>query len=101
MREERSTEAEGHRRRGQTLAEFAISLPLLLILVFGIVEFGRMFQSWVTIQNAARAAARYAVTGRYNEERYDIDTLLPCTVDLDDEQFEYVAMELNSQRSPW
>jgi hypothetical protein len=84
MREERSTESEGHRRRGQTLAEFAISLPLLLILVFGIVEFGRMFQSWVTIQNAARAAARYAVTGRYNEERYDIDTLLPCTVDLDE-----------------
>jgi len=84
MREERSPEAEGQRRRGQTLAEFAISLPLLLILVFGIVEFGRMFQSWVTIQNAARAAARYAVTGRYNEERYDIDTLLPCTVDLDE-----------------
>ncbi|QPC80624.1 pilus assembly protein [Phototrophicus methaneseepsis] len=69
-------------RRGQTLAEFGISLPLLLILLFSIVEFGRLFQSWVTIQNAARAASRYAVTGRYNEERYDIELILPCTTDL-------------------
>ncbi|MCA9881340.1 MAG: pilus assembly protein [Anaerolineae bacterium] len=84
MREERSPDEVSRRRRGQTLAEFSISLPLLLILVFGIVEFGRMFQSWVTIQNSARAAARYAVTGRYNEDRYDIDTLLPCTVALDE-----------------
>ena len=51
------------RRRGQTLAEFAISLPILLLLLFGILEFGRLFQSWVTIQNAARTAARYAITG--------------------------------------
>lgn len=65
-------------RRGQTLAEFAISLPLLLILLFGVIEFGRMFQAWVTIQNAARAAARYTITGAYNEARYPIDTLLPC-----------------------
>src|SRR5690349_19355935 len=66
------------RRRGQTLAEFAISLPILLILLFGILEFGRLFQSWVTLQNAARQAARYAITGLYNEQRYDIDLLVPC-----------------------
>lgn len=68
------------RRKGQTLAEFAISLPLLLVLLFGIIEFGRMFQAWVTIQNAARTAARYTITGLYNEARYDLDTLLPCTI---------------------
>ncbi len=66
-------------RRGQTLAEFAISLPILLLLLFGILEFGRLFQSWVTIQNAARAAARYAVTGAFNETKYNIEELLPCT----------------------
>ncbi len=64
-------------RRGQTLAEFAISLPLLLILLFGIIEFGRMFQSWVTIQNAARAAARYTITGQHDEARYSLDSI-PC-----------------------
>lgn len=64
-------------KRGQTLAEFAISLPLLLILLFGIIEFGRMFQSWVTIQNAARAAARYTITGQYDETRYSLASI-PC-----------------------
>ncbi len=54
------------RRTGQTLAEFAITLPILLILLFGIIEFGRIFQAWVTLQNAARAAARYASTGVYD-----------------------------------
>jgi Flp pilus assembly protein TadG len=66
------------RQHGQTLAEFAISLPLVLILLFGILEFGRMFQSWVTLQNAARSAVRYAVTGQYNQEKYDLEFLVPC-----------------------
>jgi hypothetical protein len=54
-------------RRGQTLVEFALTLPILLLLLFGVIEFGRIFQAWVTLQNAARAAARYAVTGRYDQ----------------------------------
>lgn len=66
------------KQHGQTLAEFAISLPLVLLLLFGILEFGRMFQSWVTLQNAARSAVRYAITGQYNEERYDLEFLVPC-----------------------
>lgn len=66
------------KQHGQTLAEFAISAPLVLLLLFGILEFGRMFQSWVTLQNAARAAVRYAVTGQYNEEKYDLEFLVPC-----------------------
>jgi hypothetical protein len=67
------------RNQGQTLAEFALTLPILLLLLFGIIEFGRLFQSWVTIQNAVRAAARYVVTGRYDEIRYpSLDVVIPC-----------------------
>jgi hypothetical protein len=61
-------------RRGQTLVEFALTLPILLLLLFGIIEFGRIFQAWVTIQNAAREAARFAITGRYDENMFlDMD----------------------------
>jgi len=83
-------------RRGQTLVEFALTLPILLILLFGVIEFGRIFQAWVTLQNAARAAVRLATTGNYDEERYqldlkvydatnvaylgDIDSIVPCPV---------------------
>ncbi len=52
------------RHRGQALAEFALTLPILLLLLFGIIEFARIFQAWVTLQNAARTAARYATTGQ-------------------------------------
>lgn len=39
-------------------------LPLFVILFFGFIDVARLFQSWVTIQHAAREAARYGVTGR-------------------------------------
>ncbi|MFP4323854.1 MAG: TadE/TadG family type IV pilus assembly protein, partial [Anaerolineales bacterium] len=55
-------------RRGQTLVEFALTLPILLILVFGIIEFARIFQSWVTLQNSARVAVRAGITGDWEPE---------------------------------
>jgi Flp pilus assembly protein TadG len=64
-------------RRGQTLVEFALTLPILLMLLFGIIEFGRIFQAWVTIQNAARTAVRYAVTGQYDDKEFTINNAWP------------------------
>jgi len=58
------------RHKGQTLAEFAITLPILLMLTFGVIEFGRIFQAWVTLQNSARAAVRFASTGQYYEDQF-------------------------------
>jgi Flp pilus assembly protein TadG len=58
------TPATGRRaERGQTLAEFAIVLPMFLLLIFGVVECGRLFNAYITVQHSAREAARYAVTG--------------------------------------
>ena len=39
---------------GQSMVEFAIALPILLLLVFGIIEFGRILQAWLAIENGAR-----------------------------------------------
>ncbi|PJF40466.1 MAG: hypothetical protein D6737_02345 [Chloroflexi bacterium] len=61
------------KRQGQTLAEFALTLPILLIMLFGIIEFGRIFQAWVTLQNSARSAARLASTRQYNNDLYPLD----------------------------
>ncbi len=49
---------------GQTLVEFALILPVLTVLIFGIVDVARLYNAWVTMQGAAREAARYGVTGR-------------------------------------
>jgi Flp pilus assembly protein TadG len=49
--------------RGTALVEFALVLPLLLVLVMGIIDFGRAFQTVVTLTNAAREGARLGATG--------------------------------------
>lgn len=46
--------------RGQALVEFAIILPLLLVLLVMAIDFGRVFFGWVSINNAARVGAAYA-----------------------------------------
>ena len=44
--------------RGAELIEFGLTLPLLLLLVLGIIEFGFMFQEYEVVTNAAREGAR-------------------------------------------
>jgi Flp pilus assembly protein TadG len=44
-------------RRGQTLVEFALVLPMLLVLLLGIVDFGRVFASGITVEALARNSA--------------------------------------------
>jgi Flp pilus assembly protein TadG len=49
-----------HRERGQSLLEFALVVPIFLILIMGIIDFSLGLKSWITITNASREAARYA-----------------------------------------
>jgi Flp pilus assembly protein TadG len=53
--------------RGAELIEFAIVTPLLLLLVFGIANFGLMFQRYEVLTNAAREGARVAALPQYLE----------------------------------
>src|SRR5205807_9234937 len=45
--------------RGQSLVEFALLLPVLMIILLGVVEFGWAMRAYVLEQNAAREGARY------------------------------------------
>jgi Flp pilus assembly protein TadG len=45
-------------RRGQSLVEFALVLPLLVMVVFGVLELGRVFFAYIAITNASREGAR-------------------------------------------
>jgi len=44
--------------KGQSLAEFVLVLPIFLILVFAIIDFGLGFHAWLTVTNSAREGAR-------------------------------------------
>lgn len=53
--------------RGQAITEFMIACPILLFILFGIIEFARLTFAWMAVQNSARFGIRYAVTGEFNE----------------------------------
>lgn len=50
------------RERGNALIETAITLPILLLLMVGIFEVGRAYETWQVLTNAAREGARMSVT---------------------------------------
>ena len=47
--------------------EFALTLPLLLVVIAGIVDFGFLFQRYEVVTNAAREGARLASLPGYDE----------------------------------
>ncbi|MDO8616501.1 MAG: pilus assembly protein [Dehalococcoidia bacterium] len=49
--------------RGQALTELVLLLPIFLILVFAIVDFGMGFHSYITVTNSAREGARLGAVG--------------------------------------
>lgn len=54
--------------RGQAIIELALTLPLLLLVVLGIFDFGFMFQRYEVVTNAAREGARVAVLPGYQPQ---------------------------------
>jgi Flp pilus assembly protein TadG len=51
-------------QRGQALTEFALALPILALLLFAVIQFGIVFNNYVTLTDATRAGARKAAVGR-------------------------------------
>ncbi len=49
--------------RGQSLVEFALLLPIFLVLVLAVADFGWALRSFITATNSAREGARLGVTG--------------------------------------
>jgi TadE-like protein len=50
----------GRARRGQSLVEFALVLPVFLLLLVIAIDFGRAYLGWVTLNNVVREAANFA-----------------------------------------
>ncbi|MEN4041110.1 MAG: pilus assembly protein, partial [Anaerolineaceae bacterium] len=46
-------------KRGQGMVEFALAIPVLLLILFGIIEMGRLMFYYSSVATASREAARY------------------------------------------
>ncbi len=56
------------------MVEFAVVLPLLLVLLLGIAQLGLVYNNWVTLTDAVRAGARKAAVSRTDSNR-DADVI--------------------------
>lgn len=61
------------KERGAVAVEMAILLPLLLLILLGIIEFGRVFNVQVSLTQAAREGARYAAI-HHGEPGFDVQS---------------------------
>jgi Flp pilus assembly protein TadG len=66
-------------RRGQALVEFALVAPVMLLLLLVAVDFGRVFFSYIAVNNAAREGALYAAEHAkdtpFDAATYNADTI--------------------------
>lgn len=52
------------KQKGQAMVEFVIIAPVLLMIVFGIIQFGILFNNYLTLTDAVRNGARQAAVSR-------------------------------------
>jgi Flp pilus assembly protein TadG len=76
--------------RGQSLTEFALVLPLLAVLLFGIIQFGITFNNYITLTDAVRAGARKGTVGRHLADPVGetVDQVRTSAGDLDQAQLQ-------------
>ncbi len=91
-------------RAGQSLVEMAMVLPILAILTFGLVDFGRGYYFQVSITNAAREGARVAILNIYVGPQTPIcsssNSYATCPVQTDANIITAVFHELNYSGIP-
>ena len=57
-----------HEERGQTMVEFALVVPILCVILFGILQFGALYNDYVTLTDASRVGARKAAVSRHEAD---------------------------------
>lgn len=67
--------------RGQSTVELALSLTVLMLIIFAIIDFGRVFHAYLTIEHAGREAARAASVGKNDD--FIRNTALNAATSLD------------------
>jgi hypothetical protein len=73
-----------HSQRSQGLTEFAIIAPVILLLTFGLIDFGRALYLYITLQQAANEGARVAVRASYFIDPNGVSHTWPNDTDVAD-----------------
>ena len=64
----RWNETVRRRHKGQATLEFALVIAFLLLIMFGIIDFSRVFFAYATMSHGVREAARYGIVQRNRDD---------------------------------
>jgi Flp pilus assembly protein TadG len=87
------------RRRAQSMVEFALIVPLLLMLMFGIIELGIMFSIYIGMTNSAREAARAGAIYQHTGTPY-LSSDPGATAAIDAARKQYISQVLTDTLNP-
>ena len=83
--------------KGQALVEFTMLVPIFLVLLFAIIDFGMGFYSWISVTNGAREGARL---GAVLATQTQIEDRVYQTVNLPNEATKMTVTVTNAQGQP-
>lgn len=80
-----------HRTRGQTMVELALVLPIFILLIVGVFDFGRAIYAYNTVLNASREGARQAIVDQTLEHIQDraAEHGVALDIEADDVEVDY------------
>lgn len=84
---DRPTRRRDANQRGQTLVEFALVLPMLLVLLLGVADFGRVFAAGIVLEASARNGAEAAA-----QEYLQLARNTPTLTSTDYQRIHHVAL---------
>ena len=67
------------KENGQAMVEFALVLPIMILILCGIIDFGWLFSNTIVVNNACREAARYTAV-HYYDSTTDNDAAIARTI---------------------
>jgi Flp pilus assembly protein TadG len=87
-------------RRGQALVEFALVLPIFILVLVAIVDLGRAVFAYNTLTNAAREGARMAIVNQYKPSIIARAKLQTAIVELSDPSVQVDFYQVNVDGTP-
>jgi Flp pilus assembly protein TadG len=79
------------KQNGQTMVEFAIVVPIILLVIFAVIQFGILYHNYVTLTDAVRAGVRQGAVSRHlpsGREAAVEDRVRDSAVNLDQAQLD-------------
>ena len=90
----------GRRGRGQALVEFALVIPLFLLMMVALFDLGRAVFAYNTLTNAAREGARLAIVNQYQPSIVERAKSQTAMVELDDPSVSVTYWQVAADGNP-